>query len=536
MEQERTVLPVADTVQNWKPKYNPWLITVVVALAAFMEVLDTSIANVALPYISGGLAASQDQGTWVLTTYLVANAIILPISGWTTTIIGRKRFFLICIGLFTASSVLCGLAPSLPILLMGRVFQGIGGGGLQPMAQAIMADVFPPEKRGLAFSVYALTAVVAPALGPTLGGWITDNYSWHWIFLINLPVGLIAFALVTQLVEDPPFLQRKKLGESRFDYIGFSALILGVAALQIVLDKGQEDDWLGSHFIATLIIMAVVGLSFLVVWEWFEKDPIVDVKMFKYVNFSTSFVIMLLIGMVYFSSTILMPQLLQSLLGYSAQDAGLVVSLGAALLLVELPIVGFLTTKFPAKYLMAFGWIVLSGGLYLSAKLVSLDIDFKTAAIIMVMQYLPLAFLFIPATTASYIGVPQNKSNSTAGLVNFARNIGSSVGTSIAQTVLVRRSQFHQDRLSAHTGVGDTGYQQLLNSVSHVLRMQSGVGKADAQPGALAQVYRFIQGQAAVLSYADTYFLLALAAGAMFLLSFTLRRNDPAHTEQPVAH
>ena len=529
-------MPEANSAENWKPKFNPWLIAVVVALAAFMEILDTSIANVALPYISGGLAASQDQGTWVLTTYLVANAIVLPISGWMTSIVGRKRFFLICIGLFTASSVLCGIAPSLPILLMARAFQGIGGGGLQPMAQAIMADVFPPEQRGLAFSVYGLTAVVAPALGPTLGGWITDNYSWHWIFLINLPVGLLAFVLVTELVEDPPFLTRKKLSESRFDYLGFSALALGIAALQIVLDKGQEDDWLGSHFITILCITAVVCLSFLVIWEWFEKDPIVDVKLFKYTNFMTSFVMMLMIGVVYFSSTILMPQFLQVLLGYTAEKAGLVVSLGAALLLVELPIVGILTNKFPAKYLMAFGWIMLSGGLYYSVKLVSLEISFKTAALIMVMQYLPLAFLFIPATTASYIGVPQSKSNSIAGLVNFARNIGSSIGTSIAQTVLARKAQFHQERLAAHTGTGDHNFGSLLNSLTHSLQAQSGVGKADAQNGALAQLYRTLLGQSSVLSYMDAYFLLALAAGAMFLLSFALRKNDPRTTQQHAAH
>jgi DHA2 family multidrug resistance protein len=529
-------LPGSSSAENWKPKFNPWLIAVVVALAAFMEILDTSIANVALPYISGGLAASQDQGTWVLTTYLVANAIVLPISGWMTVIVGRKRFFLICIGLFTASSVLCGLAPSLPILLMARAFQGVGGGGLQPMAQAIMADVFPPEKRGLAFSVYGLTAVVAPALGPTLGGWITDNYSWHWIFLINLPVGLLAFVLVTQLVEDPPFLTRKRLRDSRFDYLGFSALALGIAALQIVLDKGQEDDWLGSHFIATLSIIAVVCLTFLVIWEWFEKDPIVDVKLFKYTNFMTSFVIMLMIGVVYFSSTILMPQFLQVLLGYPAEKAGLVVSLGAALLLVELPIVGVLTNKFPAKYLMAFGWVALSLGLYYSVKLVSLNLSFKTAAFIMVMQYLPLAFLFIPTTTASYIGVPQSKSNSIAGLVNFARNIGSSIGTSVAQTVLVRKAQFHQERLSAHTGTGDNNFGSLLNGLAHSQQLQSSVGKADAHNGALAQLYRTLQGQSSVLSYMDAYFLLALAAGAMFLLSFALRKNDPRTTEQHAAH
>ncbi len=529
-------MPDAPPTQPWKPKYNPWLIAVVVALAAFMEILDTSIANVALPYISGGLAASQDQGTWVLTTYLVANAIVLPISGWITTIVGRKRFFLICIALFTGSSVLCGIAPSLPILLLARAFQGIGGGGLQPMAQSIMADVFPPEQRGLAFSVYGLTAVVAPALGPTLGGWITDNYSWHWIFLINLPVGLIAFALVTQLVEDPPFLTRKKLGESRFDYLGFGFLAIGIAALQILLDKGQEDDWLGSHFIVTLLVVAVVCLGLFVVFEWFHKDPIVDIRLFKYINFSTSFVMMLLIGVVYFSSTILMPQFLQTLMGYTAEKAGLVVSLGAALLLVELPVVGVLTSKFPAKYLMAFGWIMLSGGLYRSVKLVNLEISFGTAAVIMVMQYLPLAFLFIPANTASYIDVPRNKSNGIAGLMNFARNIGSSIGTSLAQTVLARRAQFHQQQLVVHSGNGARNFQSLLDVLTQTIQRQTGMSKPDAQNGALAQMYRALQSQSAVLSYMDTYFLLALAAGTMFLLSFVLRKNDPRATEQRMSH
>ncbi len=526
----------AQVNENWKPRYNPWLIAVVVALAAFMEILDTSIANVALPHISGSLGASIDQGTWVLTTYLVANAIVLPISGWITSIVGRKRFFLICIGLFTASSVLCGLAPSLPILLMARSFQGVGGGGLQPMAQAIMADVFPPEKRGLAFSVYGLTAVVAPTLGPTLGGWITDNFSWHWIFLINLPVGLLALILVLRLVEDPPFLRRTKLGENRFDYIGFSALALGVAALQIVLDKGQEDDWLGSHFIFTLSIIAVVGLSLLVIWEWFEKDPIVDVKLFKNFNFATSTMMMFLVGIVSFSATILMPQFLQTLMGYTAEKAGLVVSAGAALLLVEMPIVGLLTSKFPVKYLMALGWLMSSTGLYISVKLLSLDINFGTAALIMLMQYVPLGFIFIPATTAAYIGVPQEKSNAVSGLVNFFRNMGSSVGTSVMQTILARKAQLHQVRLSSHTALGDGNFLGALSGIAGFLHMQSGVGQSDGQGGALAQLYRALQAQASVLSYMDAYFLLGLAAAGMFLLSFVLRKNNPRATEQHAGH
>src|ERR1700734_3552688 len=277
---------------EWKPKANPWLIAFVVSLAAFMEVLDTSIANVALPHIAGNLGASSEESTWVLTSYLVSNAIVLPITGWLVSLMGRKRFFLICITLFTVSSLLCGIAPSLAILLISRVIQGAGGGGLQPMAQAILADTFPPEKRGLAFSVYGVTAVVAPSIGPTLGGWITDNYTWRWIFLMNLPVGLLALFLVFTFVEDPPFLKRTTVQESRIDYVGFGFLAIGIAFLQIVLDKGQEDDWFGSNFILILSVVSVICLISLIVWELHVKNPIIDIRLFKHLNFATSCLMM----------------------------------------------------------------------------------------------------------------------------------------------------------------------------------------------------------------------------------------------------
>jgi DHA2 family multidrug resistance protein len=304
------VLAISQPDGAWKPRYNPWLVAVAVAIASFMEVLDTSIANVALPHISGNLGASQDEATWVLTTYLVANAIVLPITGWIASTIGRKRFFIICIALFVTSSVLCGLAPSMPILLLARALQGAGGGGMQPMSQAIMADSFPPRLRAAAFALYGVTVMVAPALGPTLGGWITDNYSWRWIFLINLPVGLLALGFVFKLVEDPPFLRRFKRGEMRLDYVGLSLLVLGVSALQIFLDKGQEDDWFGSNFISTLVVLSLVCLSGLVVWEWRHKEPLIDVKLFKNFNFAGICLMMFLAGAVAFSSTVLMPQFL----------------------------------------------------------------------------------------------------------------------------------------------------------------------------------------------------------------------------------
>src|ERR1700723_2035685 len=305
----------------WKPKGNPWIIAVAVSLAAFMEVLDTSIANVALPHIAGNLGASNDESTWVLTSYLVSNAIVLPISGWLVGWLGGKRFFWYCIVFFTVSSFLCGIAPSLGLLLLFRVLQGAFGGGLQPMAQAILADTFPPEKRGLAFSLYGITAVCAPAIGPTLGGWMTDSYSWRWIFFINLPVGIATLFLVYKLVEDPPYLKRVLKGGIKLDYIGFSLLALGVGALQIMLDKGQEDDWFGSHFIVTLAITAVVCLTALVFYEWFHKDPIVDVRLFKNRNFATANMMLFMVGAMAFATTVLMPEFLQTIMGYTAENA-----------------------------------------------------------------------------------------------------------------------------------------------------------------------------------------------------------------------
>src|ERR1700740_2622485 len=332
------------------PKVNPWLIGVVVSLAAFMEVLDTSIANVALPHSAGNLGASNDESTWVLTSYLVSNAVVLPISGFLVGWLGRKRFFLTCIVFFTLSSFLCGIAPSLGMLLLFRVLQGAFGGGLQPMTQAILADTFPPEKRGLAFALYGITVICGPAIGPTLGGWITDNYSWRWIFYINVPVGILAVLLVSQLLEDPPQASAGKVSFARFDYIGFGLLAVGVWPLQVALDKGQGDDWVGSRFITTLIILAAVGLVSLVIWEWRHKEPIVDVRLFKGFNFASCNVMMFMLGAVLFSSTVLLPQFLQTLMGYTAQKAGMVISMAAILLVFLLPLVGRLAGHFQARH------------------------------------------------------------------------------------------------------------------------------------------------------------------------------------------
>jgi DHA2 family multidrug resistance protein len=510
----------------WRPQYNPWLIAVVVALAAFMEVLDTSIANVALPYMAGSLGASNDQSTWVLTSYLVSNAIILPISGWLAGTFGRKRFFMACLGIFTVSSLLCGLAPSLGLLLFFRVLQGAGGGGLQPMAQAILADTFPPQQRGLAFALYGITAIMAPTIGPTLGGWITFSYSWRWIFFINIPVGIATWFLVRRFVEDPPYLGRLKSAGVKLDYVGIGLLALGIGALQVLLDKGQEDDWFGSHFITTLVILAVVCLTSLIIWEWFQKAPIIDVRMFKSFNFASSNLMMFTLGIMLFSSLVLMPQFLQTLLGYTSELAGLALSAGGLVLLFEMPIMGQLTTKVQARYLIAFGWLALSIAMFYSTKRIDLQISFHAAVLLRITQVIGLGFLFVPITLVAYIGISPEKNNAVAGMVNFMRNMGSSVGTSIVTTLVARRSQFHQEILGDYVRAGSPNLQNSVDGLAQHLA-QSGLNTQEAQMQAYARIYQTVQAQAASLAYVDTFMVLAVGAAIMFFLAFALKKNDP---------
>jgi DHA2 family multidrug resistance protein len=517
-------LPIEQDV--WRPSYNPWLIAVVVALAAFMEVLDTSIANVALPYMAGNLGASNDQSTWVLTSYLVSNAIILPISGWLAGAIGRKRFFMACLGVFTVSSLLCGIAPSLGFLLLFRVLQGAGGGGLQPMAQAILADTFPPQQRGLAFALYGITAIMAPTIGPTLGGWITFNYSWRWIFFINLPVGVATWFLVRRFVEDPPYLAKIKAAGVKLDYIGIALLTLGVGALQILLDKGQEDDWFGSRFITTLIVVSAMSLISLVIWEWYQKAPIIDVRMFKSFNFASANLMMFTLGILLFSALVLMPQFLQTLVGYTSQLAGLALSAGGLVLLFEMPVMGKLTTKVQARYLIACGWLALSLAMYYSTKRIDLSISFSAAVWLRIVQVIGLGFLFVPITLVAYVGIAPEKNNSVAGIVNFMRNMGSSVGTSLVTTLIARRSQFHQEILAGFARPDNPNFQNTVNGLTQHLA-QSGLGVNEARGQAYARIYQEVQRHAASLAYIDTFMVLAVGAAIMFFLAFLLKRNDP---------
>jgi MFS transporter, DHA2 family, multidrug resistance protein len=525
----------AQADRTWRPKANPWLIAVVVALAAFMEVLDTSIANVALPYMAGSLGATTDQSTWVLTSYLVSNAIVLPISGWFVSLLGRKRFFMICLSIFTASSLLCGTAPTLATMIVFRVLQGAGGGGLQPMAQAILADTFPPQQRGLAFALFGVTVVVAPILGPTLGGWITDNYTWRWIFLINLPVGIGASFLVFRLVEDPPWQQRFAVGGVRIDYVGVALLVLGVGALQIMLDKGQELDWFSSQFILTLAVLAAVGLVSLVVWEWSHKDPIVDVRLFRNLNFLSANAMMFVAGIMLFSSLVMMPQFLQLLMGYSSESAGLVLSGGGILLLVLMPIVGTLTSRVQARYLIATGWLLTCGAMYYSAQHLDLEIGFWDASLLRVFQVAGLPLLFVPIILVSYIGLPAEKSNEIAGIVSFMRNIGSSIGTSMVTTLLARHAQVHQVHLVAHTTPGDSAFTGMVSGLTARLTA-TGVEASQAARQAYGLVYQMVIAQAITLAYVDTFRILAAGAGIMFLLSFALRRNEPGGGAAAPAH
>jgi DHA2 family multidrug resistance protein len=393
------------------------------------------------------------------------------------------------------------------------------------MAQAILADTFPPEKRGLAFALYGVTVIVAPTIGPTLGGWITDNYTWRWIFFINVPVGIIALFLVYRLIEDPPWANRVKGALARFDYIGVSFLVLGVGALQVMLDRGQEDDWFGSRFITTLAILTVVGLVSLVVWEWFYKNPIVDVRLFRNLNFMAANGMIFVLGLMLFSSLVMMPLFLQSLMGYTAESAGLVLSGGGLLLLFLMPLVGFLSSKVQARYLLAFGWLTLSLGMYYSTQQLDLQISFRSASILRAVQVFGLGFLFVPINLTSYVGMPLEKSSSVAGLVNFMRNIGSSVGTSMVTTLIARRAQVHQVYLVAHVTAGRPTFSGAIAATTARL-IASGMDAEHAARQAYGLVYQTIFVQASTLAYIDTYWVLAIGAAIMFVISFALKKNE----------
>ena len=513
---------------RWHPEVNPWLIAATVALAAFMEVLDTSIANVALPHIAGNLGASTDQGTWVLTSYLVSNAIILPCGAWASSVIGRRNFFMLCICIFTVSSFLCGIAPSLPILLICRVFQGIGGGGLQPMAQAIMADSFEEKKRGQAFALYGLVAVLAPSIGPTIGGWITDNYSWRWIFYINIPVGILALVLTSRLVQDPPWIKADRKNLFKLDYIGLGLLTVAMGGLQIMLDKGEENDWFASNFIRTFGIMFVVGITGLIWWEWRKKNPIMNLQLFKFKNFAICFLLMMLVGGVLNAATVLQPQFLQQLLGYTATNAGLALTAGGIALVIVMPLAGIATGKFAARNLAAVGFAFFAAAYYYCSTHVTLDMSFGEASFLRVIQMVPIPFCFISITNAAYVGLPKEASNQVSGLINFARNVGGSIFIAITGALVTNRGLFHQAQLQNHMSYANPQYQQQSNALAQYF---GGTGPGAAGGGGLsmahASIYNQLNQQAGAMGYMDVYRMLCWMSCFMVLTAFLLSKNRP---------
>jgi DHA2 family multidrug resistance protein len=517
--------PQAAVHAPWKPRVNPWLIAMTVALAAFMEVLDTSIANVALPHIAGSLGASTDEGTWVLTSYLVANAIVLPLGGWASNVMGRRNFFVFCITIFTISSFLCGAAPALPLLLLFRVLQGAGGGGLQPMAQAIMADSFEPHKRGQAFALYGLVAVLAPSIGPTLGGWITDNFTWRWIFFINIPVGIVAFFLVTRMVEDPPWIKPDRTLLKRMDYLGLSFLTIAMGGLQIMLDKGEENDWFSSNFIRFFAFLFVFGMVSLVWWEWRRKEPLINLRVFRFKNFAICCFLMALVGGVLNANTVLQPQFMQQLLGWTATTAGLALTAGGVTLVFMMPLAGFATGKISARTLTVVGFLLFLISFRYAANVTTLDMTFSAASWLRVVQMLPLPFCFISITTAAYVGMPKEDSNQVAGLINFSRNIGGSILIALTNAQVTTRSMWHEQHLQSAMTPSSISYQQHLSALSGFFG--GSFGGSNGAGMALANMYDQLNRQAAMQGYQDVYMELSYMSIGLVVLAFLLSKNRP---------
>jgi DHA2 family multidrug resistance protein len=512
---------------------NPWVIAVTVTLATFMEVLDTSIANVALPHISGNLSAGADESTWVLTSYLVSNAIVLPLSGWLSGVIGRKRFYMSCVALFTISSFLCGLAPSLGVLVFFRILQGVGGGGLQPSEQAILNDTFSLEKRGMAFAVYGLAVVVAPTIGPWLGGWITDNFSWRWIFYINVPVGIISLILTNFLVSDPPYMKKANLKTGfRIDYIGIGLISLGLGSMQIILDKGQREDWLSSNFIRVFFVLMLVGIVAGIIWELREKEPVVDLKMLKDRNFAIATMAMFFLGFVLYSSTVLIPQLLQELLGYTARLAGMALSPGGAVIMCMMPVVGILVSRVDTRILITFGCIVSASALFVMAGW-NLGLDYRHAVTARMLQSFGLAFLFIPINVSAFAYVPKEKTNMGTGIINLARNIGASVGIATVTTLLERRTQYHQSQLMEHVNNLSAAYRAKLSALT-VAFVSGGSSGPMAGSQAHGMIYSMVQRNAMMLAFLDNFKMLGIVFFCVIPILLLMKKPKGRGGDVPV--
>jgi DHA2 family multidrug resistance protein len=503
---------------TWKPRYNPWLIAVVVTLAAFMEVLDTTIVNVALPHIAGSLSSSSDEATWALTSYLVANGIVLTISGWLGDLLGRKRYFIICIAMFTVCSFLCGTASSLAQLIVYRLAQGFFGGGLQPNQQSIILDTFPPAKRSAAFGVAAIATVVAPVLGPTLGGYITDQASWRWIFFLNIPVGVIAVFLVSVLVEDPPWEKNKR--SRGIDYIGLSLITLGLGALQIMMDRGEDEAWFESNFICLMALLAFLGILGAIGWLLIARKPIVDLTVLTDRNFSAGCIMIGATGAILYASAVIIPQFAQQTLNYTATWAGLVLSPGGIAVIVLIPVVGRLMTVLQTRYVIGLGFLIMGISLIFSSGLAP-SIDFRTLMMMRMFQTAALAFLFVPISTIAYLTLPRELNGDGAALFAMFRNVFGSIGISLSTAEITQRSQVHQTYLSQWASPFHQPYQNLIATYEQTLRAMGRAG-ATIHDVAVGRIYQMYRIQATVLAYSDVFYYCAIVAFVMVPFCFLL--------------
>jgi DHA2 family multidrug resistance protein len=502
---------------------NPWLIAFIVALASFMEVLDTTIANVALPYIAGGMGVSEDEASWVVTTYLVANAIILTASSYLARRLGRKTFFLICLGIFTLSSLLSGFAPNLNALLLFRIMQGVGGGGMVPVAQSILADAFPPAKRGQAFAVFGVAVVVAPVVGPTLGGWLSDNFSWQWCFLINVPVGVLAMAAISIILPEPATARAKgeTQQEHRFDVIGFMLVATFLGALEVVLDRGLEDDWFASPFIVTFAVISAFAFVLMIPWGLTRENPIIDLRMVASRQFGACFLVMLATGAILLATTQFLPQLVQQDFGYTATWAGLVLSPGGVVTMAMMFVVGRLAAKVQPKYLIITGAVVIALSMYSMTNVYG-DLGFWFMARSRMLLGIGLPLIFVPIMAASYDGIPPAKTDQASALINAARNTGGSIGVSIVSNVLTHREQFHQSRLVEQVVPSSNQYQDTLQQITNYFAAH-GFSLAQAHDQAVQWIGAQVQTQASFLSYVDAFWVLMLIALSAAPLALTLR-------------
>ena len=521
------------------PLINPWVVALTVTLATFMELLDTSIANVSLPYIAGGLGRSFDEVTWILTTYLVANAVVLPMSAWLSRVFGRKNYYMACVALFTITSFFCGIAPSLGVMLMARVLQGIGGGGLAPVEQAILVDTFPPAKRASAFALYTVAIVTAPAIGPVLGGWITDNYNWRWVFLINIPIGILSLLLTSRFVHDPPSFEAERRtvrvnGKLRVDGIGIALIGIGSAALEILLDRGQIDDWFGSTFITWMFVIGIVSLVTAVFWELHHPDPVIDFHLLRVRNFAISCVFYFIFGFGLFASTTMIPQMLQSLYGYRAIDAGLVLGPGALVITFLAPVGAQLVQRGLIKpRILLFGAVMVVGISFIHYSRFNLDTDYSHYAWARALQGLGYAFFFVPLSVISYSQLSPAQNNKASSLTNFFRNWGGSFGIAFITTMAERRQNFHQTRVGSNIASSSQFLQSTVQQSAAYLQAH-GFAHADALPAAYARINNQLYAQTRLLAFMDCFYILGLVtliAAPVALLVRNMRpgKDTPAH-------